>query len=77
MMSGGAVKPERLLMLLRAVTDVGVPTVAGMAVRQPLHQPVAHRLGENGGGGDRLAAGVAIDQGFVGIADLGQGEGRL
>ena len=61
-------------MLLGAVADVGVPAVAGVARGQPLHQAVAHGLGQDGGGGDGLAARVAVDQRLVGVADLGQRE---
>src|SRR5215218_6116820 len=73
-MPGGAVDPEPFLMLLGAVTDVGVPAVAGMPGGQPVHQSVTDRFSENGGGGDGLTAGVPIDQCVMGVANFGQGQ---
>jgi len=71
-MPGGAEDLEALLMLLGAITHVGEPAVPRMPRSQPVHQGVAHRLGQDGGGGDGLAQGIAVDQRLVGIPDLGK-----
>ncbi len=59
-------------MLGGAVADVGLPAVAGIPRRQPLHETVAHRLGENRRGGHRVATRVAVHQRLVRVADLGK-----
>jgi hypothetical protein len=60
------------LVLFGAAADVGVPTVAGIAWREAVHQQVAHGFGEDRGGCDGLAADVAVYQRPVLEADLGK-----
>src|SRR3954471_6748601 len=71
-MLGGAERLEALVVLFGTVAHVGVPAIPRMASRQPVHQPIANGLGEYGGGGDGLAARIAVDQGIMGVSDLGQ-----
>ena len=59
-------------MLLGAIPDVGVPAVAWVARREALHEQIADGLGEDGRGGDGLAAGIAVHQRVVRVADLGE-----
>src|SRR3954451_1009194 len=71
-MAGGAVDSEPFLVLLGPIADVGGPAVSGVPGGQAMHQSVSDGLGENGGGGDGLTAGVPINQGLVGVADFWQ-----
>src|SRR5690348_2637324 len=70
----GPVELETRVVLLGAVAHVGLPAIARVARGQPLHEAIAHGLRDDRGRRDRLAAGVAIDQGIVRVTHLGQGQ---
>jgi len=54
---------QRDPVLLRPVSRVVIPAVAGMGERELGHQPVARHLGHDRGGGDREAPAVAFHHG--------------
>jgi hypothetical protein len=61
MMAGDAESADRLAVLLRRVSDIGLPAIAGIARRQTAHDPIARDLGDDRGRGDREAERVAFD----------------
>src|SRR6185437_8759519 len=52
---------ERALMLGRGIALVRLPAIAGVRSGMLDHDPVARHLGDDRGGGDRAAFGVARD----------------
>jgi len=61
MMVGDAEPANRLAMLLRCVSDIGLPAVAGIARGKPAHDPIARDLSNDGRRGDREAERIAFD----------------
>jgi len=64
MMAGDTKAADRLTMGLGRISDVGLPTVAGVAGCEPAHDPVARHLGDDRSGGDREAERIAFDDGL-------------
>src|SRR5206468_10551506 len=52
---------DRPAVIGRGIAAVMVPAVAGIIARIVGHHPVASDLGDDRGGGDRAAFGVAVD----------------
>src|SRR5688500_20167903 len=69
-MPRGPVKADAFLMFRRSVAYVGFPAVAGVAGGEAAHEGGADGLGDEGGGGDRMAAGGAAPEGTLRIAAL-------
>src|SRR6267378_2126686 len=65
---------QRREVLRRAVPLVAGPGVARVARGEPLHQRVAHRLGDDRCGGDAMAVGIAVHDRFVRAGELGDRE---
>jgi hypothetical protein len=64
MMAGDAEPADCLAMLLRCVSDVGLPAIARIARGKPTHNSIARDFGDDGRGGDREAERVAFDHGL-------------
>ncbi len=54
------------------VSHIRPPTEAGVPLRQPQHQAIAHGLRDNSGRGHTVAERVAINQGIVRHTDFGE-----
>ena len=64
---------QRNEVLPRRVAAVSLKTVSRISLGEPLHVGVALNLGENRGGGDRLAVLVSGDDVVLGDAQAGNG----
>jgi len=71
---GDALAAHGFVVLVSAVTHVGVPAITGMAPGQPGHQLVANLLGHHTRRGNRGAPCIAVHQCLVRIANLGKRE---
>src|ERR671923_1099697 len=69
-MTGGAEPVDRVDVLSRAVAFVRFPEVAGMALREAIHEVIADRLGDHRRRGNRVAARVPVDDRLVLAAEL-------
>lgn len=56
---------ESGMMFRRPVPGIGFPAIMGMPSRERAHQPIAGHLGDDRRAGDRVAAGVAANDGCV------------
>src|SRR3979411_3156078 len=63
MLRGNAVHGNRRAVLPRAIAFVPLETVVGVLARERVHEGVARDLGNDSGGGDREALGVAVHDG--------------
>jgi len=63
-MAGNAELADRLAVLERRVSDIGLPAIARIPGCQPVHDPIARDLCNNGGGGNREAERVSFDNGL-------------
>src|SRR3989475_8820329 len=73
-MAGEAVVRECTQVLRGAVAFVAGPGIQRVAHGEQLHQAISHGLRDDGGGGDRMAMRVAVDDRFVRAPELGGGE---
>jgi len=64
MMRGEAEPAQGRAVLRRRIAGIGLPSVARIAPRQGLHDPVAPHLGDDRSGGDRKGEMVAADDGL-------------
>src|SRR3989449_5555031 len=62
---------NRVQVLGRRVALVRFPEIAGVGGGQPVHEVIAQDLGDDGRRRDRVAAGIAIHDGFVLAPELG------
>src|SRR3989441_4280283 len=70
-MPGGTEALNGVEVLRRGVAFVRFPEMAGVPRGQPVHEVIAQDLGDDRRGGDRVAAGITIHDGFVLAPQLG------
>jgi len=68
-MAGDAKPADRFAVLLRRVSDIGLPTITRVTGCQTAHDPIARDLGNDRGRGDREAERVALDHGLHGAGN--------
>lgn len=74
MVIGGAEALDRRQMFRTPVPAVPVPAISLVPAGQSAHESIPHRLGDDAGGRDGVAIGVAVHECLVGMPDFGHGE---
>lgn len=71
-MGSRALDVQDLEMLLGCVSLIGVPAKHGISARQPHHQAVSYAFGQDRRRSNRSTRTIAVHQGFVVSAELGE-----